>query len=390
MVLTDLLKIFTEHANSQPLAFVIALAISFLITPIVRERAIKLGLVDLGNKQDSNRKEGDRKKIHKRAVPRLGGIAILVSLVITSAVFFAMFGKYTPTGIKHLALEGMAIGGFIIFFVGLLDDIQPLGALVKLAGQITASTVAWSLGVQVKVLANPIYYFDHSYDPTIELNTVSSLLVTVFFLVAISNAINLIDGIDGLAVGVCLIAAMASWAITMSPALNQPAGAILAATMAGACLGFLRYNFNPARIFLGDNGAYLLGFLLGCISCIGLVKKVTVVIISPILILIFAVPIIDTVFAILRRAMKNEHIMKPDLGHLHYKLMDYGFTQKQVSYLLYFVTFICGLLGCFLLGQEIVLDFLVISSVVLFIWLFFTFVINWKKQKWDIIKPRDK
>lgn len=375
MLWEEIIRIFTIHKEAQPMGFLLALIISFLITPLIRERALKFGLVD---RPDSCK---DRTRIHKEAVPRLGGIAILISIVITSIIYLAIFGRYTTSHIDLIELEGIAAGGFIIFFLGLLDDIKPLNPFVKLGGQIIAASTAWLLGVRIELLANPLYYIDHAMKSTITYNDETSFIVTVIWLVAISNAINLIDGVDGLAVGVCLIASVATWAIAMSPTLNQPAGAIFAATLAGACLGFLRYNFNPARIFLGDNGAYLLGFILGCISCIGLVKKVTVVIISPILILILLVPIIDTIYAIFRRAVNKEAIMRPDLEHVHHKLLRLGLSQKQVTYLLYTVTFLGGLIGSWMLGLQIAVDYLLIASAVLAIGLFFTFVINYRKQK---------
>lgn len=370
------LQFFTEHPSSQPMGFLIALAISFFCTPLIQERALKFGLVDKPDHDQEN-----PRRIHKEAVPRLGGIAILIAVIVTCIIFIAVFGRYTTSSIDLIELEGIAAGGLLIFFIGLLDDIKPLHPLVKLGGQVGAATIAWFLGVKVEFVANPIYYIDHIYNSTFPLNDITSLIITVIWLVAISNAINLIDGVDGLAVGVCLIASIAIWAIAMSPTLNQPAGAILAATLAGACLGFLRYNFNPARIFLGDNGSYLLGFILGCISCIGLVKKVTVVVISPILFFIFIIPIIDVCFAIIRRIRTGDNIMKADLGHLHHKLLAAGFTQKQVTYLSYSITFAFGLLGSLILGYKIALDYLLISSTIFAIGLFFTFVINRKKQR---------
>lgn len=372
----------------QPAVFLVALFFSFLITPLIRDRALALGLVEPGSSDSdggegigSGRTEPGRMKLHEHAVPRLGGVAILISIIITTAIYLAIYGRYTPRGIPSYELEAIAAGGLIIFVIGLLDDIKPLHPLTKLSGQVLAASVAWLMNIRIEFLANPIHYIDHARASSFDLDPWISYLATVIFLVAISNAINLIDGIDGLAVGVCIIASIASWVIAKSPALNQPAGAMLAATMAGACLGFLRYNFNPARIFLGDNGSYLLGFILGCISCIGLVKKVTVVVISPILILILLVPICDICFAVLRRAINKQAIMRPDLGHLHHKLMELGLSQKQVNYLLYGITFLGGLIGTLFLGYEIALEFLIISSIVLLLWLAFAFVFNRKHQK---------
>lgn len=358
-----------DQSNSQPLAFVIALLISYAITPLVRERAAKLKFQDRGEARSSTN------------IPRLGGVAILISLTLTIICYLAIFGRYTPHGIVHLELEGISAGALIIFFIGLLDDIKPLPVFTKLSGQIVAACVAWFMNVRIEFIANPIHYIDHARISALPLDQITSLLVTVFFLVTITNAINLIDGIDGLAVGVTVICCLASWAINLSPILNQPAGAVLAATLAGACFGFLRYNFNPARIFLGDNGAYLLGFILGCISCIGLTKKVTVVTLSPIIFLIFVLPLCDVLYAICRRAAQHKPIMKPDLEHLHHKLLQRGFNPKQINYLFYLVTFIASLIGTFILGIDIGLEYLSISSSILLLWLFFSLVINAKHQK---------
>ncbi len=355
------------QSNSQPLAFLIALAISFAITPLIKERASRLKL-----------EPRDRETPN---IPRLGGIAILIALMLTTIVYLAIFGRYTPSGIEHLELEGIAAGALIIFFIGLLDDIKPLAPQTKLAGQLVAALVAWTMNLRIEFIANPIHYIDHARLAAVKLDDVMSLITTVVFLVAITNAINLIDGIDGLAVGVTVICCVASWAINLSPLLNQPAGAILSATLAGACFGFLRYNFNPARIFLGDNGAYLLGFTLGCISCIGLTKKVTVVTLSPILVLIFLIPLLDMAYAVFRRASTKQPIMKPDLEHLHHKLLQRGLNAKQINYLFYSITFIAGLIGTFSLGADIGIEYLVISTCLLMMWLFFSLVVNAKKQK---------
>jgi len=370
--LKTLQEMLTQQSSSQPVAFAIAFLVSYAFTPLIRERALALKLPQRDDEHHLKKSQ---------AIPRLGGIAILMAIIITIVIYLGVFGRFTPHGVEHLKLEAICVGGLILFFVGLLDDLSPLSAPIKLFAQIFSASLVWLMGIRVEFLANPIHYIDHARLAALRLDDLSSYLITVLFLVAITNAINLIDGIDGLAVGVCLIASIASWAINLSPLLNQPAGAVFSATMAGACFGFLRYNFNPARIFLGDNGSYLLGFALGCISCIGLTKKVTVVVLSPILIMIFLVPLLDFVLAILRRASKNQAVMKPDLEHLHHKLLKKGLSEKQINYLLYSITFLGGLVGTFLLGQDIAWIYLQIAGTILGIWLFFSLVINADKQK---------
>jgi UDP-GlcNAc:undecaprenyl-phosphate GlcNAc-1-phosphate transferase len=360
---------FFVHAKSQPLAFLLAFSLTFLLTPLIKTRLVEF----TDNRQEQNR--------FSPQIPRLGGLAIFISIVITIVFYLAFFGRYTPNGIQHLQLEAISIGAFIIFFIGLLDDLKPIPALSKLIAQIIAASIVWSMGIKIEFLANPIHYIDHAKAEAFDLNNAASFLLTVFFIVAITNAINLIDGIDGLAVGVCMISSIANWAINLSPLLNQPAGAIFAATMAGSCFAFLRYNFNPAKIFLGDSGAYLLGFCLACISCIGLTKKITVVILSPMLILIFFVPLFDMLYAIIRRASQKKPIFKADLEHLHHKLLEKGFSEKQINYLLYLITFLGGLISTTILGIDIGLVYLSISCIVVFIWLFFSLVVNSQKEK---------
>ena len=360
---------FFVHAKSQPLAFLIAFIVTFSITPFIKERA---------NSLKEDRKESNRKCPN---IPRLGGIAIFISIVVTIVFYLAVFGRYTPNGIQHLDLEAIVVGALIIFFMGVLDDIQPIPAIIKFITQIIAASTVWLMGIRIEFLANPIHYLDHARASAFDLNDLASFFITVLFIVSITNAINLIDGIDGLAVGVCMICSLASWAINLSPLLNQPAAAIFAATMAGSCFAFLRYNFNPARIFLGDGGAYLLGFSLACISCIGLTKKVTVVILSPMLVLIFFIPLIDMLYAVIRRASKNKPIFKPDLEHFHHKLLEKGFSEKQINYIFYLITFVGGLISTTILGIDIGIMYLTISLVVVFIWLFFSLILNYKNQK---------
>lgn len=361
---------FFVHAKSQPLAFLIAFIVTFTVTPLITRRLFFL----VKERPEENGRKAS-------LIPRLGGIAIFLAIVFTIVFYLAVFGRYTPNGIKHWELEPIIIGALIIFFMGLLDDIKPLAPEVKCLTQFISASIVWLMGIRIEFLANPIHYLDHARSSAFDLNDIASFFVTVFFIVAITNAINLIDGIDGLAVGVCMICSIAIWAINLSPLLNQPAAAIFAATMAGSCFAFLRYNFNPARIFLGDGGAYLLGFCLACISCIGLTKKVTVVILSPMLILIFFIPLIDMIYAIIRRASKNKPIFKADLEHFHHILLEKGFSEKQINYLFYLVTFLGGLISTTILGIDIGIMYLSISLIVVFIWLFFSLVMNYKNQR---------
>ena len=238
------------------------------------------------------------------------------------------------------------------------------------------------MGLRIKFFINPLHFFDPNQTAHIKLEIWLSFLLTIIFLVLITNAINLIDGVDGLAVGVSIISSISIWAINLSPILYRPDAAVLAATLAGASMGFLRYNFNPARIFLGDNGAYLIGFILACISCLGLTKKVTVVILSPVILLIFAMPLLDLALAVWRRWSKNKEIMAADSEHIHHQLENLGLNHKQISYVVYFLTLIFAASGCFFIEIAIGLRFISIVLCVGLIWLIYSFIFNSKKQKY--------
>ena len=369
---------FVDLSQAQPLAFIIALFLSYILTPIIKERA---GFTTRKELEAGRCYTSVKDKVKTLSTPRLGGLSILISTALTVVVFIIVYGRFTPAGIKHLELEAIITGSTMIFLIGLLDDIKPLPCITKLLGQISAASITSLLGLKIKFLANPLYYFDHSLSPHIKLDAISSFLITVAFLVLISNAINLIDGIDGLAAGVSVISAVAIWAISLSPLLYRPDAAILAATLAGASLGFLRYNFNPARMFLGDNGSYLLGFVLASLSCLGLAKKITVAIITPLLILIFALPLLDCFYTIIRRSLNKKDILKPDSEHLHHQLENLGLSHKQINYLIYSLSLFCGGLGCFEVGYEIGISYLVIIGSIAAIWLVFSFIFNFKKQR---------
>ena len=362
----------------QLIAFIIALVISYLLTPLVQSRAMKLGLLD---------KPGKR-KIHDKPTPRLGGVCIFVSLFLTTIFFLATYWKYKTTMPGTFTLLGIFSGGAIIFFLGLLDDIDPLPSLVKLFMQFFAASVAWFLGIRIVNLANPLYHANFHYfklsvgDSMIHIDPLLSFIITLLWIVIITNAVNLIDGMDGLATGVCLISAIAIWSVSVDYRINQPGGALLAATLAGALLGFLRWNFNPARIFLGDSGAYLVGFVLSTLAVSCVTKKITIAVISPVLILIFAFPIGDILFAVVRRLVSGKSILQPDKEHLHHRMLAFGFSQKIASYLLYMFSACLGLVASYLISGKSSIRFLILSGFTITIALFYTYIINWRRQKY--------
>lgn len=360
----------------QFIGFLIAVLVSYFVTPFVRERAVKLGLLD----QPSER------RVHKSPTPRLGGISVYLSLFITSLILLSVYGNMNGS-FNDFPIYGILAGGTIIFFLGLFDDLEPIGAKQKLLVQFLAASVAWILGVKILHIVNPFFHADFFLfrlsigERIINFGPVMSYVLTVFWIVAITNAINLVDGIDGLATGVSLISAVTIWAVSVGHRIDQPVGALLAATLAGSLLGFLRWNFNPARIFLGDSGAYLTGFVLSSLTISCVMKSVTLVIMTPMLILIFAIPIIDSLLAVFRRLAKGKHIFEPDREHLHHKILAAGLNQKRAVFVFYVVSALLGLYATYLMSIQSCCRYLILASIVTVLTLFFTFVINWKHQK---------
>lgn len=355
--------------------FLMALSISWWLTPEIRARAMRLGLVD---------KPGEERRIHKVAVPRLGGVAIFISLLMTMTAMLAISGRLPKEG----GLAGIAVGGTLIFVLGLLDDLESIPAKVKLLVQILAGCAAYSLGVRIKYIPIPLtmnfdFGFIHLHGGVPIALEQWGLPITVIWLVGVANAVNLIDGMDGLAAGVSAISSMTIWAVALAPSINQPYAALIAAVLAGALLGFLRWNFNPAHIFIGDSGAYLVGFVLAAVSITGVLKGATAAtLIVPTFVLVLLIlffPLLDTSWAIIRRLAHGRSPLSPDAEHIHHQLLRAGLSQKKVAYLLYSVTAVLGLIATSFVGQTTYL--LSIGAVVLAMAVFFAEVLNRHRQR---------
>lgn len=370
-------KIFCNFEVGQILCFFVAMLIAYVITPIIRARALKLGVLDKPSKR----------RIHKKSIPRLGGVSIFVSVFLTSFIIVAMYVKYNTLEARSFPLLGILAGGSIIFLLGLLDDIDPVKPVYKLLVQIFAASVAWYLGVRIDHIMNPfyhadVYFFEFSVgDEIILFGRLMSYILTIFWIVILTNAINLLDGMDGLATGISLISAAAIWAVSVGVRIDEPAGALMAATLTGSLLGFLRWNFNPARIFLGDSGAYLTGFILASLAISCVMKSLTLTIMTPMLILIFALPIIDTLLAVIRRILGKKSILMPDKEHIHHRLLDLGLSQKSAAYLFYLISVSLGFWATYLMSWQSFRRLSLLIVCILFIILFFTYVINWRHQR---------
>lgn len=306
-------------------AFVIALIVSLVVMPLVILLARKTGALDAPN----------ARKVHKKPIPRIGGLGIYAGF-LAAMVFVAANYKMDPEMVHETF--GLVVSGSLIVALGLVDDYKNLPAKVKLLGQILAAAVlVLVFDVRIDFITDPFgdyFYFDNLPIPYL------AVPLTMFWLVGLTNTVNLIDGLDGLAAGVAAIASFTIMLVALEQ--NFILVAVSTAALAGAACGFLKYNFNPAQIFMGDTGSMFLGFMLAGISVTGAVKSVaTIALIVPIFAL--ALPILDTTFAIVRRLRGGVPIFKPDKGHLHHRLLSVGFTQKQAVLLMYVISALFGL-----------------------------------------------
>ena len=282
---------------------IFSMIVSLILTPIVIAVSKKLDIVDRPN----------FRKIHTKPISMLGGSAILLSFFI---------GIWLGAPIER-EIKPLLLGAIVIYLVGLIDDLYDLKPVLKLIGQIIAASIVVVYGVTIDFISIPI-------GPTIHFGWLS-IPITIFWIVAITNAINLIDGLDGLAAGVSTIALVT---IAFIAILQGNIFIIMiCSVLIGSLLGFLVFNFHPAKIFLGDSGALLLGFIIGFLSLLGFKNITFISLFFPIVIL--AVPFIDTLFAMIRRVKRGQHIMQADKSHLHHKLLDLGYTHRQTVILIY-------------------------------------------------------
>jgi len=279
----------------------IAFAIVVLLTPAVGGMARLLGVVD----------RPAERRLNKRPIPRLGGLAIFLGILVPSLAFLSLDGE----------MRGIVLGAAVACVVGAVDDFRGLDPLPKLAGQVAAASIPLAFGVWID-------HFTFPFIGVVDLSPWVGMPLTVVWIVAVMNMVNFLDGMDGLAAGVCAIAGLTFAILALS--LGKVDAALLSAVVAGACIGFLRHNFFPARIFMGDSGALVLGFTLATVSISGLLKTAsTVVLFLPLLVL--AVPIIDTSFVVAKRVKYGQPISSPDRSHLHHRFINIGFSQRRAA-----------------------------------------------------------
>lgn len=302
-------------------AFLTAFFITLALTPVAIKAAPRIGAMDIPK---------DNRRMHKRPIPRFGGIAMFFGII-------AAILHFVPMGSQLL---GLVIGAFLIFILGLVDDFKNLRPRVKFVGQIVCAVIVWFYTLRINGMAN-ILGFGPSY---IAFPDWLSLLLTVFWIVGITNAVNLVDGLDGLAGGITCIACLSS--AYLSSYTGRTEAVVMMLAIAGATIAFLIYNFNPAKIIMGDAGSLLLGFLLATISLYGVSPTKSVTLFSAVVpVLILFLPIFDTSYAIFRRAVNHRPIMEADKGHLHHRIMALGFGQKRTVLALYSISGIMGIAG---------------------------------------------
>ncbi len=332
-------------------AFIVALIISFAATPLVKRLAIKVGAIDVPK---------DNRRMHKDSIALWGGLAIFYGFLV-SVLCFADYSLLE----SNLRLIGILTGCVIIVTLGMVDDYKPRKAILKFFIQIAAALIPVLLGVRIYAVTNPIT------DQLVRLPEWFSIGVSVLWIVGVTNAVNLIDGLDGLAAGVSSIAAVALLSILLIQHDTSFTLLVMAAALAGACFGFLPYNFNPAKIFMGDTGATFLGFVLACISIQGPFKTYVAFTVP---LLVLGLPIFDTLFAIIRRIIKRQPIMAPDRGHLHHRLIDMGFSHRTAVIILYGLSAMLAISGIVMLFSDFSRALILIVSVVLFALFAFTLI----------------
>lgn len=321
------------------IAFLIALISSFLLTYPVKTLAIKMGAVDLPN----------YRKIHKKVTPRLGGLAIFLGALL-GALYLQP---------RHDHLPEILLGAIVIILTGALDDRFSIRPVVKLTGQLIAASFLVSSGLIIERITLP-------FIGMVDLGFVS-VMITVLWVVGITNAINLIDGLDGLATGVSTIALTSMFVMAIID--MRIMAAYLCIVLIGANLGFLYHNFHPAKIYMGDTGSNFLGYMIAVVSMLGLFKNIALFsFIIPVIVL--AVPIFDTLFAIVRRAYNKESIMMPDNKHIHYQLLAKGYSHRKAVLIIYAFSAVFGIMAILFTNATITTSLIITILVLVILHLF--------------------
>ena len=322
-------------------AFIVSFAFTFATTPLVRRFAFKIGAIDIPK---------DNRRMHKKPTPRIGGLAIIFGFTVATLCFAQ----------PSRQLYGTLAGAAIIAVMGVIDDCNNLPAKLKFVIQIIAALVVVFAGdIKIDVFTNPNFLSDNPYWVLPEWLSVT---LTVIWIVFITNAVNFIDGLDGLAAGVSAI--MSISLVFISIRVGEYSIAILGIALMGSCFGFLPFNFNPAKIFMGDTGSTFLGFMLATLSIQGVFKSYAVISFA-VPLLILGLPLFDALFAMIRRILRGQSPMTADRGHLHHRLVDMGFSQKQTVFILYAISGVLGITAVLLAESGVLRALLLVICVLI-------------------------
>jgi len=338
------------------IAFTIAFMTAFMATPHTINLAKKVGAVDTPK---------DARRINKITMPRLGGLAVILGFFVSVAYLLIVMTIENKIDLSQdnyvRKIYGFTIGAFLIGIICFVDDVRGVPALIKLVFQIAAASVVIKSGIMIDNLDIPIFHFEN-------FGETFYIILTVGWIVGITNAINLIDGLDGLSTGISIISCLSLliiFSLNGSPLISI----LLITALGGSLCGFLPYNFNPAKTFIGDTGSNFLGYCLSIISILGIAKTYTaIVIVAPLIVL--GLPVFDTLSSIVRRLIHGKSlkaIIQPDAGHLHHKMLRKGFSQKQAVLILYGISAILGMFAIILLESGIwkALSFMIIISIII-------------------------
>jgi len=331
--------------------FVAAALASILITPRIRRIVLRYRIVDRPN----------ARRVNRRPIPRSGGLAVAASFLAVAGVFLMVNEQANlvsvPPSLHPLDVAALLVGGAVAAALGAMDDLFNLRARWQFLGQIALAAGAVALGVRIDIVNDPFGAGIITLEPQIV-----AIGFTMFWIVGMINSINWIDGLDGLSTGVAIIASVTLGLISLSTRVNQPLIAVLCFVLAGALLGFLRWNFHPAKIFSGTSGVQFVGYTLAILSILGTAKVAVAL-------LVLGVPIIDTFWIIVRRLMQRRSPFKPDRQHIHHRLLDLGLSHRQTVLLIYGVCTTLAVLALTLTGASLLYTFLVVfiaSGLVLF------------------------
>ncbi len=329
-------------------AFATAFLLSLAFSPVAIKLAPKIGAMDIPK---------DGRRMHTKAMPRFGGMAIFIGTIASLIIFAWQNEKILP----------VIIGGTLIYILGVVDDLKNLPAKVKFGAQLLVAVLMYAMGLRIQFIT------DYFGEGVLHFGAAVCFIVTILWIVGITNTINLIDGLDGLAAGTAAISSL-SIAYVAYIHGNQYGMMIVCLAMlalAGSCLGFLPFNFYPAKIFMGDGGSLFLGFMIAALSVVGPLKRSTIIaVVVPVIVL--GIPIFDTFFAIFRRMVNRRPIMEADKGHLHHRLMALGYGQRRAVLMLYGISAIMGM-AAVLVSRELYKDALVLVGIAaIYLYVFLT------------------